>query len=100
MRIHTHPEVDGILFAEDLMASVGGRAIYELGIKVPEQIAYTGNHNVDYSVISTPQITTLEGYVPRQCKLACSHLIAEINGVQPPAEPIRVPTSVVERETT
>lgn len=42
------------------MASVGGRAIYELGIKVPEQIAYTGNHNVDYSVISTPQITTLE----------------------------------------
>lgn len=98
--IHTHPEVDGILFAEDLMASVGGRAIYELGIKVPEQIAYTGNHNVDYSVISTPQITTLEGDVPRQCKLACSHLIAEINGVQPPEEPIRVPTSVVERETT
>lgn len=98
--METHPELDGVIFADDLMASAGGKAFHSMGLQVPDRIAYTGNHNVTYSVISTPTITTLEGQAEEQCRIAIRMLLAQIDGEPAPDKAIHVAVSVVEREST
>lgn len=55
-----HPAVCGIIFSEDLLAIIGIRALKEMGLKVPEDVAVIGINNSRYTEVCTPTLTSLD----------------------------------------
>lgn len=55
-----HPAVGGIIFSEDLLAIIGIRALKEMGLKVPEDVAVIGINNSRYTEVCTPTLTSLD----------------------------------------
>lgn len=55
-----HPEIQGIIFSEDLLAVVGIRALREMGLRIPEDVAVIGINNSSYAEICTPTLTSLD----------------------------------------
>ncbi len=55
-----HPEVQGMIFSEDLLAIIGIRALKEMGLRVPEDVAVIGINNSRYTEVCTPTLTSLD----------------------------------------
>ncbi len=55
-----HPEVGGIIFSEDLLAIIGIRALKEMDLRVPEDVAVIGINNSRYTEACTPTLTSLD----------------------------------------
>lgn len=55
-----HPETRGIIFSEDLLAVIGIRALKEMGLRVPEDVAVIGVNNSVYAEICTPTLSSLD----------------------------------------
>lgn len=55
-----HPEVDGIVYAVDLLAAGGLHALRRKGVNVPDQICVIGVDDSDYARICTPTLTSLD----------------------------------------
>ena len=94
-----HPEVDGIIYSVDLLASGGGRALLDMGYAVPDQIAYTGIDNSIYAEFSTPKITSLDNKLLELSMMAARFLVDLLGGGKV-TKKVMVFSSVVERETT
>ncbi|MFD3258250.1 LacI family DNA-binding transcriptional regulator [Paenibacillus lentus] len=58
--LQRHPEMDGIFAANDIMAIGAIKAAYQLGKKVPEDIAIIGFDGISLSKATTPELTTVE----------------------------------------
>lgn len=54
-----HPEIDGIFAANDIMAIGAMKAAYQLGKKVPEDIAIIGFDGISLSKATIPELTTI-----------------------------------------
>ena len=94
-----HPETDGIVYSVDLLASGGGRALMDMGYKVPERVAYTGIDNSIYTEISTPKITSLDNKLLELSLTAARLLMDALEGRQT-TKKMLVFSTVMERETT
>lgn len=94
-----HPEIDGIVYCVDLLASSGGRALADMGYAVPEQVAYTGIDNCIYAELSTPKITSLDNKLLELSMTAARLLKDALEGRQT-TKKMLVFSSVVEREST
>lgn len=55
-----HPETNGIIFSEDMLAVIGIRALKEMGLRVPEDVAVIGINNSRYTEMCTPTLTSLD----------------------------------------
>lgn len=55
-----HPDVDGIVYAVDLLAAGGLHALRREGISVPGQVSVIGVDDSDYARICTPTLTSLD----------------------------------------
>jgi LacI family transcriptional regulator len=97
--LEKHPNVDGVICAEDLMAVGVIRALNELSIKIPEQIAVIGVNNSIYGEISFPSITSLDNKMPETGLMAAQILVESLNGDDKPNKIMLFPT-IVEREST
>ena len=57
--VKKHPEVNGIIYVVDLLAVGGIRALQDMNIDVPGQVAVIGVDNSLYSEICYPTLTSL-----------------------------------------
>lgn len=58
--MRTRPTTQGIIFSEDLLAVIGIRALVEMGLRVPEDVAVIGINNSRYAEICVPTLTSLD----------------------------------------
>ena len=54
-----YPEIDGIFAANDIMAIGAMKAVYQLGKRVPEDVAVIGFDGISLSKATIPELTTI-----------------------------------------
>lgn len=94
-----HPEFDSLVFATDLLANAGVRALLDAGISVPEQVAVIGVDNSMYATLSRPQITSLDNKL-QELSMTCSNILVDILSDRHCPRRLMLLPEIVERETT
>lgn len=85
--------------ASDLMAMAALRALYQLGIHVPGQMAVIGMSNIEMSQYANPPLTTID--VPTvEIGIAVARVIlARIHGDKTLPKHITLPSTLIERDS-
>jgi len=94
-----HPETNGLIYAVDLMAAGGVRALLDLGYKVPEQAAVIGIDNSIYTRICNPKLTSLDNKLPELSTAAFKILSDTLQGKITDRKRM-ILSAITERETT
>lgn len=94
-----HPDVEGIIYAIDLLAAGGIRALTEEGVKIPEQVAVIGIDNSVFSEVCIPQLTSLDNKLLESSMMATQQLVNCLGG-KAPIRQVLLPPELIERETT
>lgn len=94
-----HPETDGIIYAEDLLAVIGLSALAEMGIAVPERVAVIGINNSQYAKISIPSLTSLDTMLYDLSLTAARHLLSLLQGKHVNKR-MMIYSEIVERKST
>lgn len=94
-----HPDVQGIIYSVDVTAVGGLRALYDMGVKVPDQVAVTGVDNTIYGEICRPRLTTLDNRLVELGSTAAEILLSAMNG-QARTSKMMFFTEIIEREST
>lgn len=93
-----HP--DAFFAISDLFASAVINAARRLDLRVPEDIAVVGFDNVDYALISTPTITTVNTPKFQFGYTASELLIEKIQNPNAVTQHIYLPSELIVREST
>jgi len=96
----SHPEVDGIVCANDLIAIGVLKHLRELGVRVPDDVAVTGWDNIPHSEYTAPPLTTIEAHVEEIAAQTVDLLIKRIEEPHRPAEDVTVQHELVVRESS
>ncbi len=97
--LEEHPDVQGLVYSVDVTAVGGLRALYDMKINVPEQIAVTGVDNTIYGEICRPRLTTLDNRLVELGNTASEILLAAMRG-QARTSKMMFFTEIIEREST
>ena len=89
-----------IFVASDLMAMAALSSLYEIGIKVPQQMAVIGLSNIEMSKYSNPPLTTLEVPTKELGYAAVDLLLARIEGDTLLPKKVILPTTLIHRSST
>ena len=79
----THPDLDGIVVASDLMAVGALRVLAALGRRVPDDVAVVGFDDLGVAERTTPPLTTVRQPVEEMAERATRLLLEQVDG--PPA---------------
>ncbi|MBS5520765.1 MAG: substrate-binding domain-containing protein [Clostridiales bacterium] len=97
--VREYPKTDGIIYTTDFLANAGIRALLDLGIPIPGQVAVIGVDNSIYAKISYPKLTSLDNKM-QLLSITCSDILAKVlNGENVPKK-MMIFSNIVERETT
>lgn len=91
---------DAIFCYSDLLAVGAMRAIFDSGLRVPEDIAIIGIDNIEEGKFSRPRLSTVSLDTPFIARQAVSHLLARIADPAIEAVEIVAPHSLIVREST
>lgn len=91
---------DAFVVASDLMAMAVLRALYDLGIKVPDKVAVMGISNIEMSRFSNPPLSTIGIQTARMGALAFDTLKQRMEGYDMLPRTIALPVEVVLRAST
>lgn len=94
-----HPEVDGIIYAEDILAVVGIRALTDMKIAIPERVAVVGINNSLHAENSIPTLTSLDNMLYDLSLTAVRNLMDVLRG-QYVNKKMMICSEIVEREST
>lgn len=94
-----HPGINGIVYSEDLLAVVGIRALTDMKLSVPDDVAVVGINNSQYAEISVPALTSLDNMLYDLSLTAARTLIALLQG-QRINKKIMIYSEIVERQST
>ncbi len=94
-----HPDVEGIIFGEDLAAAGAIRALTDAGVKIPEQVAVIGVDDSLYGEICCPKLTSLNNMMLDTSIEAADILLAALEG-RPCRHKSLLFSAIVEREST
>ena len=85
--------------ASDLMAMAALRALYQLGVRVPDQMAVIGMSNIEMSQYANPPLTAID--VPTvEMGIAAARIIAErIHGDATLPKRVLLPSRLIERDS-
>lgn len=97
--LEEHPQIDGIIFSEDLLALGGMRAMHEEGILIPNQVAVVGINNSRYAQNSFPLMTSLDNMLCDLSMMAARSLMLILQGERVNKK-MTLGTEIVERKTT
>ncbi|MUG43483.1 LacI family DNA-binding transcriptional regulator [Paenibacillus woosongensis] len=100
--LQRHPDIDGIFAANDIMAIGAIKAAYQLGKKVPEDIAIIGFDGISLSKATTPELTTIEQPIYEMGEKA-TKLLVSLMEQQQTADPESykvLDVTLIEREST
>jgi DNA-binding LacI/PurR family transcriptional regulator len=92
---------DAIFAFNDVLAFGVLRALYEAGIRVPDDIAVVGFDDVEEGQFSLPTLTTISPDKQQIARCAVANLIERLNGgADAPPRDVVVEHSLVQREST
>ena len=94
-----NPDIDGIIYAVDILALGGVRAIRDMGLSSPGDISIFGFDNSPYSYISNPRLSSIDSRLDElsiSSAAALKHLIRK----EKVEKSIVFPPKLVLRETT
>ncbi len=97
--LEEHPDVEGMIFGEDLSAVGGMRVLLDRQIHVPGQVAVMGVDNSRYCDICYPKLTSLNNKMVEMSFEAARILLDGLEGRKNP-EKIMLFSNIVEREST
>ena len=103
---HTHvlldqcPDLDAIVFADDIIALGGMRAIKEQGYRIPHDIAVTGFGDYTMTDFTDPPLTSVQFDMYRMGVIAAQRLCMLFENPDDYPWLIRIPTSLVVRQST
>ncbi len=85
--------------ASDLMAMAALRALYQLGIRVPDQVAVIGMSNIEMSQYANPPLTTIDVPAVEMGITAARVIAARIRGDNTLPKRILLPSRLIERDS-
>ena len=91
--------LNAIVYADDMIAVGGMRALIEAGLRIPMDIAISGFGNYDISRYTSPTLTTVDYDMHTMGKIAATRLYQLIQDDDAYPWEIQVPTSLVIRES-
>ncbi len=94
-----HPDLEGLIFGEDLAAVSAVRALMDRRIRIPEQVAVVGVDNSKYCDMCYPKLTSLNNKMIEMSVEAARILFDSLEGRSNP-DKIMLRSDIVERETT
>lgn len=94
-----NPQIDGLIYATDIIATGGLLALKDLGLQVPTQVALIGIDNSALCQICHPTLTSLDNKLKEMSSLAARNLVDLLNN-KPVSKNMMILSSIVERETT
>lgn len=95
-----HKNVDGIFFANDLMAIGALKALKQMKIKVPDEIAIIGFDGIKLTQMVEPEISTIEQPIYDLGVIATTQLINMIEKKNDSIGNIKLDVRLVKREST
>lgn len=90
---------DGLFASNDMVAAGAMQAIYEAGLRVPEDISVVGFDDVDIAVRTTPPLTTIRQPVRAKGEMAARLLVDLINGRLSAPQQVVLPTELIIRQS-
>ena len=97
--LREHPEVEGLIYGEDLAAVSGMRVLHDHKIPVPKRVGVIGVNNSRYCDICFPRLTSLDNRLAEMSFEAARILLDDLEGRKNP-EKIMLFSKIVEREST
>lgn len=85
--------------ASDLMAMAALRALYQLGIRVPDQVAVIGMSNIETSKYANPPLTTIDVPVHEMGRTCAKVLADRIRGDESLPRRIILPSELIPRDS-
>lgn len=95
--LSAHPDLDGVVAANDNMAAGALRVLRDAGRSVPGDVAVIGFDDLPIAMYTDPLLTTVHQPVQALGREAARMLIELLDGARP--EPFILPTRVVVRES-
>jgi LacI family transcriptional regulator len=89
------------VFAVNDLAALGAvRALYEVGLRVPDDMSLVGFNDLPVAAQMTPRLTTLHVATHLMGVAAAERLLALLSGVDVAVEPLVMPVELVYRDST
>ncbi|MBN2390601.1 MAG: LacI family DNA-binding transcriptional regulator [Anaerolineae bacterium] len=97
--LQQQPRPDAVFAANDQMAIGAMAAVYESGLRIPEDIALAGFDDIEPARYLRPPLTTVHQDIIGQGQLAVRMLLARMQGSETPPETRVIPTELVIRRS-
>ncbi|GIP26942.1 ribose operon repressor [Paenibacillus sp. J23TS9] len=95
-----HPDTDGVIASNDIVATAVLHEALRLGKKVPEDVQIIGFDDIPLSSLLTPSLTTIRQPAYDMGRAAAGLLIQFIDNKNIDQNTIQMPVTFTERETT
>ncbi|HEX6353529.1 LacI family DNA-binding transcriptional regulator [Actinophytocola sp.] len=93
-----YPDLDGVFAANDMMAAGALRVLRDAGRAVPHDVSVVGFDDIELARHTEPPLTTVHQPIVHQARTMTELLLTQIGG-DPVADPVILPTELVERES-
>lgn len=94
------PRPDAIFCYSDLLAMGASRAVFDAGLRVPDDVAIIGIDDIEEGRYSRPSLSTVSLDTPFIAHHAVARIVARIDDPDAPAEEVVAPHTVIAREST
>ena len=85
--------------ASDLMAMAALRILYQMGVRVPDQVAVIGMSNIEMSQYANPPLTTIDVPAVEMGIAAARIITARIRGDKTLPKRVLLPSRLIERDS-
>lgn len=97
--LQSQQKPSAIIASDSLIALEVFKAVQQLGLSIPEDVSLIAFHDADWTAVTTPPITVIRQPVYQLGETVASLLIERINGTDPEARRIVLPTELIERKS-
>lgn len=94
-----HPDINGIICSEDLLAVIGIRALVEMGVRIPDDVAVIGINNSRYTELCTPTLTSLDNML-YDLSLTIVEDVSNVLQGKHISKKVMIYSKIVERQST
>lgn len=99
-RFASNDRPDGVFCWNDEAAIGANRALADLGLRVPNDVAIVGSDGVRETEFAVPSLTTIAQPFGEMCRLAWAYLNTRIEDPEVPMQATILPTKLIVRQST
>jgi LacI family transcriptional regulator len=93
-------QVDAVFAASDLMAIGAIRAIRDVGLSVPNEIAVAGFDDIPFAAMATPPLTTIRQPISQLGEEVTRVLVSQLDGASSEVSQKMLPVELIVRQST